>query len=121
MNRNPIANSRFIRFPLRLVVVPTHPSRSKWAVFSKNHAEILASPTGGLILRELGSTNGTFVNGEQVSGEIEIQENDLIHFAAIVFRVGVRQAIDNQTQHHTDSRRRLRSSVGHDSIRTLNQ
>ncbi len=42
------------------------------------------------MLRESGSTNGTFVNGEQISGEIEIQENDLIHFAALVFRVGVK-------------------------------
>ena len=58
---------------------------------SKNHAEILDAGDGSLILRELGSTNGTFVNGEQVQGEIKIKENDLIHFAAVVFRVGVKQ------------------------------
>ena len=58
---------------------------------SKNHAEILDAGDGSLILRELGSTNGTFVNGEQVQGEVKIKENDLIHFAAVVFRVGVKQ------------------------------
>jgi EAL domain-containing protein (putative c-di-GMP-specific phosphodiesterase class I) len=56
---------------------------------SKNHAEIFLSSEGKLMLRELGSTNGTFVNGEQLNGEVEIQVNDLIHFAALVFRVGV--------------------------------
>lgn len=63
---------------------------------SKNHAEIFENEHGGLVLRELGSTNGTFVNGQQVTGEIEIFENDLIHFAAIVLRVGLK---NSDTQH----------------------
>ncbi len=66
---------------------------------SKNHAEIIVSDDGRLMLREGGSTNGTFVNGEQISGEIEIQENDLIHFAALVFRVGVK--LESATSYHT--------------------
>lgn len=67
---------------------------------SKNHAEIHESKDGGLILRELGSTNGTFVNGQQVSGETEIFENDLIHFAAIVLRVGMKNSME---PHHTNT------------------
>lgn len=67
---------------------------------SKNHAEIIESENGGLILRELGSTNGTFVNGQLIKGEIEIFENDLIHFAAIVLRVGTKNAMDTQ---HTNT------------------
>ncbi len=66
---------------------------------SKNHAEIIVSDDGRLMLREGGSTNGTFVNGERISGEIEIQENDLIHFAALVFRVGVK--LESGTSYHT--------------------
>ena len=61
---------------------------------SKNHAEIVAGENGRLILRELGSTNGTFVNGVQLNGEIELQESDLVHFAAIVFRVGSERKSD---------------------------
>ena len=56
---------------------------------SKKHAEIVEGAAGKLILRELGSTNGTFINGKQLRGEIELKENDLIHFAAVVFRVVV--------------------------------
>lgn len=51
------------------------------------------------MLRELGSTNGTFVNGLQITGETEIKVNDLIHFAALVFRVGMKQ--EALTQQHT--------------------
>ena len=66
---------------------------------SKNHAEIVAGVDGKLILRELGSTNGTFLNGQQLSGETELKENDLIHFAALVFRVGCEARTD--TVHNT--------------------
>ena len=57
---------------------------------SKNHAEIIAGQDGSLILRELNSTNGTFVNGEKLEGEITLNENDLIHLATLVFRIGHR-------------------------------
>ena len=64
---------------------------------SKNHAEIVAGENGTLILRELGSTNGTYVNGVALEGETVIHENDLIHFAALVFRVGREQRTDTVT------------------------
>lgn len=66
---------------------------------SKDHAEILAGPDGSLVLRELGSTNGTFVNGEKIDGERKLQENDLIHLATLVFRVGYRK--EGNTVFHT--------------------
>jgi len=66
---------------------------------SKDHAIIKQTPAG-LILEELGSTNGTFVNGVKVKGETSIKENDLIHFASIVFRVGSKNQIA-QTNTHT--------------------
>ena len=67
---------------------------------SKKHAIINVEVDGTLVLRELGSTNGTFVNGKQVHGEITIKENDLVHFAAIVFRVGAKSKNDS-IQHNT--------------------
>lgn len=55
---------------------------------SSNHAEIRPNPDGAsLTLRDLNSTNGTFVNGVQVRGEVSLYEGDLVQFASLVFRV----------------------------------
>ena len=67
---------------------------------SKKHAIINVEVDGTLVLRELGSTNGTFVNGKQLQGETTLKENDLIHFAALVFRVGAKNKNDS-VQHNT--------------------
>lgn len=55
---------------------------------SKNHAELTFRADGSLILRDLGSTNGTYVNGEQIVTDTIVREDDIIQFATIVFRVG---------------------------------
>ena len=65
---------------------------------SKHHATITRNQDESLTLRELGSTNGTFVNGKQVHGEISLKENDLVHFAALVFRVGSKSRNDSIQQ-----------------------
>ena len=58
---------------------------------SKNHAEIEVNADGALVLRDLGSTNGTYINGEPLKGEALVKDNDIIQFATIVFRVGSAQ------------------------------
>jgi EAL domain-containing protein (putative c-di-GMP-specific phosphodiesterase class I) len=42
---------------------------------------------GKLHLRDHNSTNGTYVNGERITGQVIINEEDLIHFAEAPFRV----------------------------------
>jgi EAL domain-containing protein (putative c-di-GMP-specific phosphodiesterase class I) len=54
---------------------------------SKNHAEMVEAD-GRLMLRDLRSTNGTFVNGERILRDYPVQEGDLIQFANIVFKLG---------------------------------
>ncbi|MDZ4821527.1 MAG: EAL domain-containing protein [Planctomycetota bacterium] len=54
---------------------------------SKQHAEFFEQ-NGTLLLRDLGSTNGTFVNGTRLRGETVVREGDLIQFANSVFRLG---------------------------------
>jgi predicted component of type VI protein secretion system len=49
---------------------------------SGRHAEIEVQD-GRIVLRDLGSTNGTFHNAEPVSGEVEISEGDEIHFGSV--------------------------------------
>ena len=53
---------------------------------SSRHAEFL-SEAGKLILRDLGSTNGTYVNGHRLPGSIELQQDDLVQFADVALRV----------------------------------
>lgn len=57
------------------------------AAVSKKHAEII-DHDGELWVRDLESTNGTYVNGERVETERPISEGDLVQFATVVFRVG---------------------------------
>ena len=60
----------------------------KSAAISSNHAEIKPNPGGeSLTLCDLNSTNGTFVNGVQVRGEVALYDGDLVQFASLVFRV----------------------------------
>lgn len=64
---------------------------------SSHHAEIVAS-NGNAVLRDLDSTNGTFRNGEQVTGEVPIGEGDEIYFGNVrsVFMEPVLSAPDEQ-------------------------
>ena len=54
---------------------------------SLEHAAILRG-AGGLSIRDLGSRNGTFLNGRRLDAESPLSEGDILHFAAIEFRLG---------------------------------
>jgi predicted component of type VI protein secretion system len=49
---------------------------------SSRHAEIVVQD-GSAVLRDLGSTNGTFLNREQVTGEQPLNEGDEIYFGSV--------------------------------------
>jgi EAL domain-containing protein (putative c-di-GMP-specific phosphodiesterase class I) len=55
---------------------------------SGNHAAMWVE-SGSLYLRDLGSTNGTYINGNRIEkgATCKISEEDLIHFAEAPFRV----------------------------------
>ncbi len=53
---------------------------------SSVHAELFERDSA-LVLRDLGSTNGTFVNGVRVIDEHPLAQNDLVQFAEVPFRV----------------------------------
>lgn len=55
---------------------------------SGNHASAWVED-GALYIRDLGSTNGTYVNGERIEKDqtVQVSEEDLIHFAEAPFRV----------------------------------
>jgi predicted component of type VI protein secretion system len=52
------------------------------ASVSSHHAEIELGESGA-VLRDLESTNGTFLNGEQVTGEVAIQDGDEVYFGGV--------------------------------------
>ena len=69
--------------------------RLQFKTVSGRHAT-LSVRDGVLFLRDLDSTNGTYVNGERIRGEVAIDEEDLIHFAEAPFRV-LRQSPTGQS------------------------
>ena len=83
---------------------------------SSRHASIVPT-NGGLIVEDLGSTNGTFVNEQRLSGTRQLEAGDRIQIGAAVFEVRARlrptPRWGRRTGHlpplHRTSRRRRRS------------
>jgi EAL domain-containing protein (putative c-di-GMP-specific phosphodiesterase class I) len=55
---------------------------------SQDHAEFIFAGEV-LRVRDLNSTNGTFINRQRIRGEAELQDGDIIHFATLEFRVSL--------------------------------
>lgn len=55
------------------------------ATVSRRHAEVVRTGTVAIV-RDLGSTNGTFVNGVRVSGEQSLRPGDQVQFGAVSLR-----------------------------------
>lgn len=53
---------------------------------SRVHAEIVKK-NGVLLIRDLGSTNGTFVNHEPVTRDTRLRDGDIIHLATVELRL----------------------------------
>jgi len=53
---------------------------------SRHHAELRKSPTGRYEIVDLGSHNGTFVNGQRVSSQ-ELSEQDIVSIGSSTFRL----------------------------------
>lgn len=49
---------------------------------SRMHAQIERDPQGNAMLRDAGSTNGTFVNGQRISGSYSLRTGDVIQIGA---------------------------------------
>jgi pSer/pThr/pTyr-binding forkhead associated (FHA) protein len=58
------------------------------AAISKRHCAVLVRG-GQVFVRDFGSTNGTFVNGELVQGEVELHNGDKLKVGPLEFVVGL--------------------------------
>lgn len=56
------------------------------AVISKRHCAVLVK-AGKVFVRDFDSTNGTFVNDEQVTGEAQLRHEDVLKVGPLEFRV----------------------------------
>lgn len=45
---------------------------------SRHHLQIIQHDDGHFSLADFGSTNGTFINGQQISGEVDLNLNDVV-------------------------------------------
>ncbi len=61
---------------------------------SGSHA-VLTIENDRLCVKDLQSTNGTFVNGRRITDETTLNEEDLVQFADVVFRVRSSQRLTN--------------------------
>ncbi|MEU0738774.1 DUF1707 and FHA domain-containing protein [Streptomyces sp. NPDC006134] len=72
--------------PLRIGRDPANGLRLSHETVSRVHAE-LGFQGGMWVLRDLGSTNGTTVNGRRVVGAAVVRQGDQIGFGQMVFRL----------------------------------
>lgn len=62
---------------------------------SRHHCALIVSATGCTV-QDFGSRNGTFVNGEQVSGQRELRHGDRLKVAHLEFEVQISSGIASQ-------------------------
>lgn len=73
--------------------------RIAWSTVSGVHAEFVKT-ANALFLRDLGSTNGTFVNGRRISTAAVLSEGDVIQFGGAEFRIRSRNEDDSRGTVH---------------------
>jgi EAL domain-containing protein (putative c-di-GMP-specific phosphodiesterase class I) len=84
---------------------------------SSAHAEFIDKGATAAIC-DLGSTNGTFVNGKRVTSEVEVVSEDLIQFATQAFRVLKQDSSTNTATACEDVRDQAMSLVLFDRLIT---
>ncbi|MFF3954845.1 FHA domain-containing protein [Streptomyces sp. NPDC001890] len=72
--------------PLLIGRDPGNGLRLNHETVSRLHAELTAQG-GRWLLRDLGSTNGTCVNGQRVTGAVPVRDGDQVSFGRMSFRL----------------------------------
>jgi predicted component of type VI protein secretion system len=95
------ARGQFLRFPCGEFIFGRGPEchvrpNSDWV--SRQHC-LLRVTEDAMLIRDLGSTNGTLVNGSRVTGEIELHAGDQLQVGPLVLQV----VVNGQTERSPDS------------------
>jgi EAL domain-containing protein (putative c-di-GMP-specific phosphodiesterase class I) len=78
-----------ITLPFRIGRHPDQDLTLDSSAVSGRHAELRAATGELLEIADLGSTNGTLLNGEPLSGIGPLQEGDIVQLATLEFRLGI--------------------------------
>ncbi|MFE7334616.1 DUF1707 and FHA domain-containing protein [Streptomyces griseus] len=73
-------------YPLLIGRDPANGLRLNHETVSRLHAE-LSGQNGRWVLRDLGSTNGTCVNGQRLVGSVPVRDGDQVSFGRMSFRL----------------------------------
>ncbi|QMU75092.1 FHA domain-containing protein [Streptacidiphilus sp. PB12-B1b] len=76
--------------PLRIGRLEGCDLRLSHTSVSRVHAELLREPGDRWLLRDLGSTNGTQVNGSRIIGTVAVRPGDRVAFGGAVYRLAAR-------------------------------
>lgn len=99
-SRRALQRIRLFRFPFRVGRDEGSSLTLDSNGISREHAE-LSTEDGNLVLRDLGSTNGTFLNHERIHGPVRVESGDIIHFAEEEFRLQSEEKIAVAAQQST--------------------
>ncbi|HWR83179.1 MAG TPA: SpoIIE family protein phosphatase [Candidatus Deferrimicrobium sp.] len=63
---------------------------------SRRHAQLdVVSPSGPFYLLDLGSHNGTLVNGQRIASRVELRESDRVMFGAVGFKLQATETVSS--------------------------
>jgi EAL domain-containing protein (putative c-di-GMP-specific phosphodiesterase class I) len=82
----PARHSPIFTFPFLIGRRPELPLSLSSNQVSSTHAEI-TEVEHSIVLRDLGSTNGTYVNGRRLTEPAKLTENDFVQFGNVPFRL----------------------------------
>jgi hypothetical protein len=85
-------------YPLSIGRAPGSQLRLNDETVSRRHAQLRASGEGWA-LRDLGSSNGTWVNGSRVTGSVGVRPGDQVRFGQVGFRLTVPQPAPTPGSH----------------------
>lgn len=109
---------QFLNFPNGEFVFGRGPEchirpNSDW--ISRQHCILVVDHNNALI-RDLGSTNGTLVNGSRVIGELALRNGDNVQLGPLVLQILINPDLDTQTPTIPDSMLRLGDAMGETHI-----
>ena len=82
--------------------------RSESRMVSRRHCELLADESG-LMVRDLGSLHGTYVNGEKVTGQRRLENGNVLALGPIPYEIvitdSMRRRMIERLRHALPSRR----------------